>query len=91
MTLLQVAPAAKRAPLAERKQKRKDNEAATDIADALEPPQKKANSTKGTVMDDKQKALRTIALGNLSAGTISKAIGMAKAMNEVWHTYKIGV
>ena len=50
---------------------------------ALEPPLKKAKTDKLSVMGDKQKALRTIALGGFSASLTEQAVQAATSAGQV--------
>jgi len=86
-SVLQVVAATKRAPLAKRKQMKKDEAEEGEGLGAEEdqPPAKKTKLEELTVMGDKQKALRTVALGNLSAGIVEHGLELAASAGKVRH------
>jgi len=77
--------ATKRAPLAERKQQRKDEAEEGAEAEEEQPPAKK-KKVEVLVMGDKQKALRTVAVGNLSAETLEQGLEFAASVGQVRHS-----
>ena len=80
-----MTPATKRAPLADRKQKRRDREEADEPDQSMpESPHKRVKkSTLSVVMDDKQKALRSVALGGFAESCSEHALKLASAAGEV--------
>lgn len=88
-TSKQVIPATKRAPLADRKQKRKDEAEDVGHADQVEPPSKRAKQTKPPFTDDKQKALRTIVLGSFFESQLEQVVKLASSAGEVKHVPEI--
>jgi hypothetical protein len=79
--------ASKRAPLAERKQMKKDEAAEREEVGAEEdqPPAKKKKLDQVTIMGDKQKVHRTVALGSLSAGNVEYGLELAASAGKVRH------
>lgn len=77
---MQVISANKRAPLAKRKQMKEDGEGAA--AEEDQPPPKKKKLDELLVAGDKQKALRTVALGNLSSDTLEQGLELAASVGK---------
>ena len=66
--------------MAKRKQMKEDGEEAA--AEEDQPPPKKKKLDELLVMGDKQKALRTVALGNLSADTVGQGLELAASVGK---------
>ena len=78
----QVIAATKRAPLADRKQKKRDEAEMEEHEPALEPQPKRAKTSKTSIMGDKQKALKTIALGGFTASLTEQVIEAAASAGQ---------